>query len=458
MSTVSIQNPAADHQDPGRSAPPAGVVISWLAILAVILFVSVRVWKHARTESAGRAADEIALNMAARYTVGFHQVLARGDDAQARTNTGQAAVGFISGAHAPADQLRAVAVLGELEGGPAALDQLDSIGWMLRSPPLSLDADSFRTIYTRGPAALGADRCQQLIDRHGWFARLALSYGKSPGDPSRRHVIAESLRAFWAAVGLFVLIAGYVIAGSILFALALARKIDRQLITVYRRPASPTGAFLEAFALYLVGYVVIGWAFSRFSHAPIGVAYALDLLWVAFACAWPMIRGVSWPELQQGFGWTAGRGMVREAGAGIVGYLAAVPLLGLAIALTSLLGKLTGERAVHPIVFGAGTGLKTILGLYLLASVWAPLVEETMFRGALFHHLRFRHRWIFAAALSALMFAALHPQGWTAIPVLGTIGFAFAGIREWRGTAIASAAAHALNNAVATTILILTLG
>jgi hypothetical protein len=145
-------------------------------------------------------------------------------------------------------------------------------------------------------------------------------------------------------------------------------------------------------------------------------------------------------------------------GAGLVGYLAAMPVLAAAVGLTTLLGKLTGEKAVHPIVFGAGTGLKTILGLYLLASVWAPVVEETMFRGALFHHLRFRHRWLFSAALSALIFASLHPQGWTAIPILGGIGFAFAGIREWRGTAIASAAAHALNNAVATTLLILTLG
>lgn len=457
MSTVSLQNPAADRQGPRRSSS-AGIVVSWLAILAVITFVSVRVWKHARTESAGRAADEVALNMAARYTVGYHQVFGGREDAQTRANMSQAAVEFISSAHAPADQLRAVAVLGEMEGGPAALDQLDSIGWMLRSPPLSSDAESFRTIYTRGPAALGAERRQQLVDRHGWFGRLALSFGQPPTDPSRRAVIAGSLRAFGAAIGLVLLIGGYVVAGAILFGYALARLIDRRLDTAYRPPPSPTGVFLEAFALYLTGYVVIGWVFSRVPDGPAWLAYVVDLVWVGFACAWPMIRGVAWSDLRRGLGWTAGRGILREMGAGIVGYLAAVPLLALAIALTALLGKLTGERAVHPIVFGAGTGLKTVLGLYLLASVWAPVVEETMFRGALFHYLRSRHRWLFSAGLSALIFAALHPQGWTAIPVLGAIGFAFAGIREWRGTAVASAAAHALNNAVATTMLILTLG
>ena len=435
-----------------------GVLVSWVVIVATVLFVAVRAWKYAHTEDVGRAAEDISLKMAARYTVGYHQVFGWADNPQTRENTTQASVGIASDAHSPVDQLRAIAVLGELEGGPAAIDQLDVIRWRLRSPRLSQDADSFRTIYTRGPAALSAEHRQQLIDRHGWFANLALSFGRPSTDPLRRSVIAASLRAFWAAAGFFILLAGAGISGAILFSLWLARFIDRKIRTVYRPPASPSGTFLEAFALYLAGYVGIGWALSKFNHRPTWLPIAVDLLWVGFCCCWPIIRGVGWADLRQGLGWTRGRGIVREMGAGIAGYLAAFPLLALAIALTTLLGKLTGERALHPIMFGAGTGLKTVLGLYLLASVWAPIVEETMFRGALFHHLRFRHRWLFSAALSALIFASLHPQGWTAIPVLGGIGFTFAAIREWRGTAVASAAAHALNNAVATTLLILTLG
>jgi membrane protease YdiL (CAAX protease family) len=64
---------------------------------------------------------------------------------------------------------------------------------------------------------------------------------------------------------------------------------------------------------------------------------------------------------------------------------------------------------------------------------------------------------LISGLISSLIFAAVHPQGWTAIPVLGAIGFVLASIREWRGTFIASATAHALNNAVVTTFVILAL-
>ena len=80
-----------------------------------------------------------------------------------------------------------------------------------------------------------------------------------------------------------------------------------------------------------------------------------------------------------------------------------------------------------------------------------------MFRGALFTYMRAWHRWLLSALMSSLIFASLHPQGWTGIPVLATIGFIFAATREWRGTVIASGVAHALNNAVAVTMLVLVL-
>ena len=458
MSTIPRKLSSGDPQGPPRAAAPVGVIVSWLVIAAVVVFVSARVWLHSRTQAAGRAADDISLRMSARYVVGYHEVFGKLDNPQTEHNTAQAAAEVLSSAKAPIERLRAITVLGELEGGPAAVDELDAISGSLQSDHLSQDARTLRTIYTRGPASVSATHRQELIDRHGWFADLALSFQKPSTDPLRHAVISASLRAFWANLGFLLVIVGLLIGGTILFAFALARFIDRKLDTVYQRAASPAGVFLEAFALYLAGYVGIGWIFSKLPHVPVGLAYGVDLVWVGFACCWPVIRGISRVELRRGLGWTTGRGVFREMGAGLVGYLAAMPVLALAVMLTSLLGKLTGEKAVHPIVFGAGTGLKTILGLYLLASVWAPVVEETMFRGALFHHLRSGHRWLFSAALSALIFASLHPQGWTAIPILGGIGFVFAGIREWRGTAIASAAAHALNNAVATTLLILTLG
>jgi membrane protease YdiL (CAAX protease family) len=44
------------------------------------------------------------------------------------------------------------------------------------------------------------------------------------------------------------------------------------------------------------------------------------------------------------------------------------------------------------------------------------------------------------------------------VPTLGAIGFCFATAREWRGSIIAPAVAHALNNGAVTVLLVLMLG
>jgi hypothetical protein len=80
-----------------------------------------------------------------------------------------------------------------------------------------------------------------------------------------------------------------------------------------------------------------------------------------------------------------------------------------------------------------------------------------MFRGALFSHLRARVGWWVSAPVVSLIFAAIHPQGWVAIPVLGAIAMVLAGLREWRGSAIAPMVAHGVNNAVAVSVMILML-
>jgi membrane protease YdiL (CAAX protease family) len=97
------------------------------------------------------------------------------------------------------------------------------------------------------------------------------------------------------------------------------------------------------------------------------------------------------------------------------------------------------------------------LMIYAVAVLWAPLIEETMFRGALFHSVRVRWGWWPSALLVSLIFAMIHPQGWTLIPTLGAIAMVLAALREWRGSLIASMVAHGLTNFVTTTLLILTM-
>jgi membrane protease YdiL (CAAX protease family) len=105
-----------------------------------------------------------------------------------------------------------------------------------------------------------------------------------------------------------------------------------------------------------------------------------------------------------------------------------------------------------------GAGWADIVLLYILACVWAPLVEESLFRGAFYHHLRRPIGAVLAAAVTGFLFAVIHPQGVVAVPVLMSLGFTFAMIREWRGSLIGPMAAHAFNNLVAVTLMLLLLG
>ena len=101
--------------------------------------------------------------------------------------------------------------------------------------------------------------------------------------------------------------------------------------------------------------------------------------------------------------------------------------------------------ASHPLNHMTGVSAPALVLLGLLAAVWAPVVEEH-FSAALFspHGVS---AWALALRpASGVLFAAVHPQGWTAIPALGAVGMVLALLREWRGSLVAPITAHALNN------------
>jgi membrane protease YdiL (CAAX protease family) len=176
------------------------------------------------------------------------------------------------------------------------------------------------------------------------------------------------------------------------------------------------------------------------------------------ALFWPRFRGLSWAQWRQGLGWHTGRGWLREVGAGIVGYLTGLPILALGMVVTMVLAAFSRTAPYHPILDDAGrAGVWSALQIALIASVWAPLIEETMFRGALYHHLRQRGGWLASAVVIGLLFALVHPQGWTAVPALAALGGMFAAIREWRGSIIACMTAHSLHNGVMVAALLLML-
>src|SRR5262245_2814271 len=128
------------------------------------------------------------------------------------------------------------------------------------------------------------------------------------------------------------------------------------------------------------------------------------------------------------------------------------------------LDQLTGPS--HPAVFEVAQGdFWARLEVLVLACVAAPLVEETMFRGVLYRHLRegtcrLGSGWsiVLSATVASFLFAAIHPQGLVAVPALMALAYAFTLAREWRGTLLPAMVAHGLNNAVVMTFTMFALG
>jgi membrane protease YdiL (CAAX protease family) len=179
---------------------------------------------------------------------------------------------------------------------------------------------------------------------------------------------------------------------------------------------------------------------------------------IAMALAWGWMRGLTGRRLAKAVGWNPGRGIAREMFAGIVGYVAGIPLIAAAIVVCLFLAKFSGTPASHPIEFEIENGGWDRVLLYLLACVFAPVVEELMFRGMLLRHLTARLSWFVSAIIVSVIFASVHPQGWTAIPVLAAIGMVLAMVRVQRDTLVASMTAHALNNFLFITLLVIAVG
>jgi len=334
-----------------------------------------------------------------------------------------------------------------------AIDALD--------PPdaeLSADAAALTTIYTDGPGGLDADARTRLIDRHGYMARVALAWNQPRTDPMRQDIERRGVRAIVAVGVVAILVVVAFVIGCALAIIAIVLRGSDRLHARFRPDrASPPAlhdTYVEAVVIFIACLalfkVVIGVVSSVVAGPSVGVRIGVFAgYWlIALATLWPRVRGVSARDHALNIGWIRGRGVFREMMAGIAAYLAFVPVLAVGFVMVVVLSKVLGIRPTHPIVEDIPTATPWELAmLFSLASVWAPLVEESIFRGALYHHLRRFAPGIVSVLITAFLFAAIHPQGITTVPALMALALGFAACRGWRGSLIGSMTTHALHNA-----------
>jgi len=501
------------RRDPGTSR---SLKVAWIASIALVVVVTASQWfgtagaerRPAAALDAPKGGGGITL-LLGRYAVGADAALS-----DMAPESGEQALAAIepSAPKTPAGLLRLAILAGEIEGSEAGLERLSKAveeteafverlraaradGAAREDAPddgdaddagaqdeaeiesdaeeivvpawFVADAEALQAIYGAGSAeaaALPDEAVDGLTARHGWFGRLALAHGVGEGDPRREDVIGgATFTLIVVASGVSAAGLGFVV-GLVLLLLGLLGVKALRMRGGYAPPSAGGSVFLEVLPLFLAGFLVIGvmQVLLAFLGAP-DVSWLL--VWGLLPIAtWPVLRGVSWGKWRYAVGWHAGRGVGREIGAGIVGYLMGLPIFAVGVLTMFLLmslwtlvfGEGDGGTPSHPAVEQAmNAGVLEALRLYLLAAVWAPVVEETVFRGALYHHLRGWLAPIGSALVTGFVFAVIHPQGVLAIPALMSLGVAFAFIREWRGSAIPCMVAHALHNGALMTILLL---
>jgi membrane protease YdiL (CAAX protease family) len=430
-------------------------VLAWVVILGLVALVAYVNAARARFQDY---EQQVVAEQARMFGMLFLQMKTwqTGDEASAlvRDRLGQWIREIEKTSRTPEDKVRLSILAAENIGPEAGLTQLSELE-SHSAGEVAVDVRATRTIYEDGPDALDASARDRLIRRYGYLGRLALAYGVPADQEPRKTLVAEALRfivrvslVLVGFAGLLMISLGFFVAGCVWF---FQGKITRAHIP----DTSSEQVFLEAFALYLVLFVASGRVFRFFGASSIQWTW-VTLLILPVVWKWVASRIPS-SELPGAFGWHRGRGFVREAGAGLSGYFAGMPLIAMGCFITFLLSRYTGVQPGSPILQELAGGPLQIVGLYGVACVFAPLMEETMFRGMLFHHLRQRWRFMLSAPIVSFIFAMLHPQGWVAVPALVAIAVVLAGLREWRGSLIAPMAAHGFNNFLALTVALLLL-
>jgi membrane protease YdiL (CAAX protease family) len=328
--------------------------------------------------------------------------------------------------------------------------------------------------------SLSMDQRHLLQDYLGWFGDLALA---GPGESTaneRSEVLRPALRAVVVNLSLVIGLGGLALLGLFGLIAFLVFFFGGKLQHPLRVGSRHSGVYAESFAVYFLLFLGVSWLAAKLLGADwLGRWGAVEqsrllvsggaALVSLMALAWPVLRGIPWRQVRAEVGLTGGRGPLVELPLGLGAYAITLPLLAggflMTLGLIALRTRLTGgpggesnfsppEMPSHPVVqFLSGPGWWDKVQVLLLASVVAPLVEETMFRGVLYRHLReasagigFGVSILFSALLMSFIFAVIHPQGWVTIPALMSLSCGFALVREWRGTLLPGMVAHGLHN------------
>ncbi|MCH8315618.1 MAG: CPBP family intramembrane metalloprotease [Planctomycetes bacterium] len=330
------------------------------------------------------------------------------------------------------------------------------------------------------PIRLTDDQRELLVQHLGWFGRLALAPPEAQEQADRKAVLAPAWRVLLLLLVVVVLgvLAGF--AGFIGLVVTGVLTIVGTVRSGLVAGAGPHAIYAETFAIWMFVFfglqVAAGFVVTASGMQAHQLAIAAGAFFVSLGVLlWPVLRGIPWRQVRTDIGWTLGRRPVLEPAFGVAGYAMTLPLLVVGLVFVIVLMMIQTALAgpvptfapmggpAHPIITDLAQGHWWAKAQVLfMAVVAAPIVEETMFRGVLYRHLRdasARMGIVLSIGLSTFIntfvFAVIHPQGWVAMPALMALACGFTLMREWRGTVVPSMIMHAINNAVVMTFFML---
>ncbi len=318
-----------------------------------------------------------------------------------------------------------------------------------------------------------------LKESLGWFGELV------EADSTQRAALDASAgkKVLYAGVlvGFIFVASGFGFVGLVIM---LVRLLQRRVRTGMVDVSPRHGVYAEVFAWWLFVFTVLmsvaGILANTISEGNTILEMVFSL--VAFfgslvVLLWARYRGITWNQIRTDIGWRCEAGVCKEIWMGVIGYAMMLPILAVGVFITMVLMLIQGafsggagadpfggtSGGAHPIVLEIAHGnFQLRVLLVVLATVAAPIVEETMFRGVLYRQLRTMFRsWALvvnvavSVLITSFIFAAIHPQGWIAIPALMGIAIGMNLMREWRGSLLPSMLVHSISNGLVTSLMLI---
>jgi membrane protease YdiL (CAAX protease family) len=436
--------------------------VAWVVILGLVAFI---LWRNAVTgERTRRSGDEVGLVFQGRLLVAMREFKAQPGTQKELDNLGQ------SGTYR--QRLLVAILVAEMDGPVAAGDYLGDLEALRAkedyqpTPGDQRLRETLEGLYNPDPQEPDAEE-RAALEHRGWLGRLALSHRPDATPEEGMAVRAEATRSviFMVLLLLFGFLLG--LAGCFLLLVFVVLWLRGRLRWV-EAPRGGGGLYAETFAVWFFVFLALSylarWVPFLDNLAGSGVVAVAAVL---LALAYPVLRGRDWPTVRGEIGLHSGKSIGEEMLAGVATYAVCLPLI--VVAALVIAGMMNwysrwegppaspfapSNRPSHPVAEMVLGSIWTLISIYWAASVAAPFAEEIAFRGFLQRHLRGFLGRLSTGVAVGLIFAIIHPQGIFGVPALLTLAVIFSLAREWRGSLIAPMVAHALNNAVATTLMI----